>query len=194
MNRRRLIVVAAAVSLVSCVGITYKAFERYSRPFPPWMVDADQWYDYAMGAAFHAVIAGACVVYLWRAKGRDRRVAAGELAALPMRWRDRVELRAVLYCLAAFLALQFPLGVLKAVRAINDLERPPWENSLWSVFPTMSWIGLPIAVLIVAYDRRRIRRESRQEAGECLNCGYDLRATPDRCPECGTDASVQVSS
>jgi hypothetical protein len=39
------------------------------------------------------------------------------------------------------------------------------------------------AFLPTAWLRRHVRRRSR--AGSCMRCGYDLRATPDRCPECG---------
>jgi hypothetical protein len=38
-----------------------------------------------------------------------------------------------------------------------------------------------------------IRRRGRVVAGKCVRCGYDLRATPERCPECGAIAQKLVT-
>jgi hypothetical protein len=64
-------------------------------------------------------------------------------------------------------------------------ERIHWYRSL--VIPRWFTLGFPLAlfcVLSAIVVRRRWRR--RFGPGKCQRCGYDLRATPDKCPECGT--------
>ena len=43
----------------------------------------------------------------------------------------------------------------------------------------------PAGVVAGVWSRRRRRRV---RAGHCRRCGYDLRASPERCPECGSTA------
>lgn len=46
----------------------------------------------------------------------------------------------------------------------------------------------PMTSLFLA-TRRAIKRRRLMQAGCCKACGYDLRATPQRCPECGAVSS-----
>ncbi len=53
------------------------------------------------------------------------------------------------------------------------------------VFP-LWFLGILTSLLPAWWLITVRRRRKRFHAGQCQNCGYDLRATPDRCPECGT--------
>ena len=49
--------------------------------------------------------------------------------------------------------------------------------------------GVPGAILGLILLARYETRQERQRCGQCRRCGYDLRGSKDRCPECGTGFS-----
>lgn len=49
-------------------------------------------------------------------------------------------------------------------------------------WPTLAFLAPPTLAIALAWRRRR--RAAR--VGLCRVCGFDLRASPERCPECGT--------
>jgi hypothetical protein len=53
------------------------------------------------------------------------------------------------------------------------------------LLPPFLLTGILPAIYTVQRVRRARRDQSRLFSGLCLSCGYDLRATPGRCPECG---------
>ena len=64
---------------------------------------------------------------------------------------------------------------------------------LWNLVVPYWMLAVVFAVLPVVRLElwRRSRREARRRgAGRCAKCGYDLRATPQRCSECGTIKAI----
>jgi hypothetical protein len=63
-------------------------------------------------------------------------------------------------------------------------ELPPSWLSLWSAILQGVMAVTGCVLLFVSWPEMMAKK---QRLGSiCPQCGYDLRATPDRCPECGT--------
>src|SRR5689334_8628060 len=75
---------------------------------PAWVVRNDKRYEDLLEAFWSAFIFGACVAYEVR---RRRELRLGSEPTAPKRWRDRRELRAVLYSFAGLLMVTIPLTV-----------------------------------------------------------------------------------
>ena len=77
-----------------------------------------------------------------------------------------------------FLYLLSPIGP-KTYRLLL-LAWPWWFSTILFALPPAWWWDV---------ERRRMIQIQRRKNGLCVKCGYDLRATPERCLECGAEGS-----
>jgi hypothetical protein len=66
-----------------------------------------------------------------------------------------------------------------------DTSRPGRRYDNW-VLGVRAWMAMALLLLMPAVWVKRFCKSRRaRRHGLCPACGYDLRATPERCPECG---------
>ena len=79
------------------------------------------------------------------------------------------------------------LPVLEPDPAVWAGARERGRTARWFSYGAFFWLTVLGAAPVVRFImwRRDVRRRAQSLLGYCSECGYDLRATPGRCPECG---------
>ena len=72
--------------------------------------------------------------------------------------------------------------------AFRHFYSPPHPYESHSAVLIPYWA--PVCLFAVLPVAGLVRRARRYPADHCHRCGYDLRASPERCPECGTPAAT----
>src|SRR4051794_181011 len=101
----------------------------------------------------------------------------------------------IYFHLAAGVSLLLCLAMIGGCLFVQPSEPPGPRQTPTSILP-MVFLASLFAILPLAASMRlarRRRRAKRLNAGHCIACGYDLRASPDRCPECGLPAPSAIA-
>jgi hypothetical protein len=81
---------------------------------------------------------------------------------------------------------RLPWAQVASFLCFGYVENPVPGNSFRAVYFPHWFLAMLFAVLPSVRLRAILRTRRRNRAGLCPHCGYDLRATPERCPECGS--------
>ena len=171
--RRRLFAICSAISLLLCVAVCVLWARSYWRCEWFEIGNATRWRT--VGSSSGRIYAAAWTNYAGRygrdAHSSDKTMLAhrGNFVQVPYTASGSglMTLDRSIYSLGPFL---FGAGT--------------GGDDVAIVFPHWAPAATTLALPAAWYIRRRREYRSGME-GRCRKCGYDMRATPDRCPECG---------
>jgi hypothetical protein len=170
--RRRLLNLLAALSLLLCVAVC----ALWVRSYLAWDLvrvrTERRWLHVGCGA-------GKLMAGTWLTADHD--LEADMSLRREVRGAERARKNLALSSAAATYRLHAVGFEYMALRAQKPTSYRMAVVPMW--FPAAS-----AAIVPVLWLRRRQRERRRVAAGCCSRCGYDLRATPGRCPECGREA------
>jgi hypothetical protein len=181
--RRKLLNLATALSL-AIFATTLVLWIRGN-----WQADSVQWFSDNYGVTFSSANSVAMVTFGPRYKGTDALPPPEKglrYMHSPARNEGQDQVR-VQIPIAEYHRLGW-LGFAYDPNHLQAYQGPPkvvWYSAHRFYFPHWSAAAVT-AILPIIWCWRWRRRRVRTKLGLCTNCGYDLRATPERCPECGS--------